>query len=137
MYQLTDGTFEQARHYCIKNHQVHSEGAWDDWDSCWFNGLYMRVVPSHAEQARERARAEHERAYGAYVERRGEIEELLDERRTQAHSLGGARKLARQTGGSGTALSASFGVASQAEPTIRVGSQDIPLSSVTTVGEPR
>jgi flagellar basal-body rod modification protein FlgD len=41
------------------------------------------------------------------------------------------------TSGSGTALSASFGVASQAEPTIRVGSQDIPLSSVTTVGEPR
>ncbi len=45
--------------------------------------------------------------------------------------------LADGTTGSGTALSASFGVASQAEPTIRVGTQDIPLSSVTTVGQPR
>jgi flagellar basal-body rod modification protein FlgD len=41
------------------------------------------------------------------------------------------------TTGSGLAESASFGVASSAEPTIRVGSQDIPLSSVTTVGTPR
>jgi ATPase subunit of ABC transporter with duplicated ATPase domains len=55
---------------------------------------------SDYEVARERARAEHERAYGDYVERRGEIEQLLSDRRTQAHSLGGPRKLARQTGGS-------------------------------------
>ena len=41
------------------------------------------------------------------------------------------------TTGSGTALSASFGVASSAEPTIRVGDKDIPLSSITTVGTPR
>ena len=45
--------------------------------------------------------------------------------------------LADGTTGSGTALSASFGVASNAEPTVRVGTQDIPLSSITTVGEPR
>ncbi len=45
--------------------------------------------------------------------------------------------LADGTTGSGTAVSASFGVASNAEPTIRVGTQDIPLSSITTVGEPR
>ena len=41
------------------------------------------------------------------------------------------------TTGSGTAVSASFGVASDVEPTLRVGNQDIPLSSVTTVGAPR
>src|SRR6185437_2764854 len=41
------------------------------------------------------------------------------------------------TTGSGIAASASFGVASNAEPTVRVGTQDIPLSSITTVGEPR
>jgi ATPase subunit of ABC transporter with duplicated ATPase domains len=52
------------------------------------------------EAARERSRAEHERAYAQYVERRGEIEQLLHERRAQAQALGGARKLARQTGGS-------------------------------------
>jgi ATPase subunit of ABC transporter with duplicated ATPase domains len=54
---------------------------------------------SDYEQARERARAEHERAYAGYVERRGEIETLLRTRQTQARALGGARQLARQTGG--------------------------------------
>jgi len=38
--------------------------------------------------ARERARAEHERAYAGYVERRGHIEALLGERRSQARALG-------------------------------------------------
>lgn len=41
------------------------------------------------------------------------------------------------TTGSGTAISASFGVASSSEPTVRVGDVDIPLSSITTVGTPR
>ena len=41
------------------------------------------------------------------------------------------------TTGSGTAISASFGVASSSEPTLRVGDKDIPLSSITTVGTPR
>jgi flagellar basal-body rod modification protein FlgD len=41
------------------------------------------------------------------------------------------------TTGSGTAISASFGVANSAEPTVRVGDKDIPLSSITTVGTPR
>jgi flagellar basal-body rod modification protein FlgD len=45
--------------------------------------------------------------------------------------------LADGTTGSGTAVSASFGVASSAEPTLRVGDLDIPLSSITTVGVPR
>lgn len=48
MYQLTDGTFAEAKHYCIHDHHVIEEGAWDDWHSCWFNGLYMRVIPSDA-----------------------------------------------------------------------------------------
>jgi len=46
MYQLTDGTFAEAKHYCIHDHHVVEEGAWDNWQSCWFNGLYMRVIPS-------------------------------------------------------------------------------------------
>jgi len=41
MYQITDATFAEARRYCIRDHAVES-------DACWFNGLYMRVVPSHA-----------------------------------------------------------------------------------------
>jgi hypothetical protein len=48
MYQMTDGTFVEARHYCIHDHAVATEGAWDDIHSCWLNGLYSRVIPSHA-----------------------------------------------------------------------------------------
>ena len=48
MYQLTDGTFDEARRWCIHDHVVVADGPWNDWRSCWFNGLYARVVPSHA-----------------------------------------------------------------------------------------
>jgi hypothetical protein len=48
MYQITDGTFEQAKRYCIHDHTVVEQGPWYDWRSCWFNGLYFRVLPSHA-----------------------------------------------------------------------------------------
>ena len=48
MYQMTDGTFAEARNYCIHDHAVVAQGPWDDWHSCWFNGLYFRVIPSHA-----------------------------------------------------------------------------------------
>jgi hypothetical protein len=48
MYQITDGTFREARRYCIHDHVVAEDGPWNDFQSCWFNGLYMRVIPSHA-----------------------------------------------------------------------------------------
>jgi hypothetical protein len=48
MYQITDGTFAIARRYCIHDHVVIEDGPWDAPHSCWFNSLYMRVVPSHA-----------------------------------------------------------------------------------------
>lgn len=48
MYQITDGTFAEARHYCIHHHALTREGPWDDWRSCWFNSLYMRVMPRDA-----------------------------------------------------------------------------------------
>jgi len=48
MYQITDGTFAEARHYCIHHHALLHEGAWNDWHSCWFNGLYLRIVPRDA-----------------------------------------------------------------------------------------
>jgi hypothetical protein len=48
LYQMTDPAFAEARRYCIRRHTVVESGAWDDWHSCWFNGLYTRVVPSHA-----------------------------------------------------------------------------------------
>ncbi len=40
-YQMTDAAFADARRYCIRDHAVVAEG-------CWFNGLYTRIVPSHA-----------------------------------------------------------------------------------------
>jgi hypothetical protein len=41
MYQITDGTFREARRHCIRDHVAREEG-------CWFTGLYTRVMPSHA-----------------------------------------------------------------------------------------
>ena len=48
MYQITDSTFAEARHYCIRHHKVVMEGVWNDWHACWFNGLYSRLIPAHA-----------------------------------------------------------------------------------------
>ncbi|MEO5657591.1 MAG: hypothetical protein ABIR88_08095, partial [Nitrospiria bacterium] len=48
MYQMTNGTFREAKRYCIHDHVVVEDGPWDDARSCWFNSLYTRVVPSHA-----------------------------------------------------------------------------------------
>lgn len=48
MYQITDGTFAEARHYCVHDHVVVEDGAWNDVHSCWFNSLYTRTVPTHA-----------------------------------------------------------------------------------------
>ena len=48
MFQITDGTFQEARRYCIHDHRVVEDGAWHDVRSCWFNALYARVIPSHA-----------------------------------------------------------------------------------------
>jgi hypothetical protein len=48
MFQITDGTFEEAKRYCIHDHVVVEDGPWHEPRSCWFNGLYTRVVPGHA-----------------------------------------------------------------------------------------
>jgi hypothetical protein len=48
MFQMTDPTFAEARHWCIHAHQLTHEGPWNDWHSCWFNRLYVRVLPGDA-----------------------------------------------------------------------------------------
>src|SRR5262245_1892471 len=48
MYQITDGTFQETKRLCIHDHVVVDDGPWNDWNSCWFNWAYFRVVPSHA-----------------------------------------------------------------------------------------
>jgi transglycosylase-like protein with SLT domain len=48
MFQMTDGTFAEARKYCIRNHIVLTEDSRSDQGSCWFNRFYFRTLPSHA-----------------------------------------------------------------------------------------
>ena len=48
MYQITDGTFAETRRLCVHDHVVVNDGPWNDFRSCWFNALYLRVIPSHA-----------------------------------------------------------------------------------------
>ena len=48
MFQITDAAFRDAKRYCIRDHAVVEDGPWYDLDSCWFNWMYARVVPSHA-----------------------------------------------------------------------------------------
>ncbi len=48
MYQITNSTFREAKRYCIHDHVVVEEGPWHDIRSCWFNGLYTRIMASHA-----------------------------------------------------------------------------------------
>ncbi|HEU4616782.1 MAG TPA: lytic transglycosylase domain-containing protein, partial [Gammaproteobacteria bacterium] len=48
LYQMTNGTFAEARRYCIHRHRVVEQGKWTDLKSCWFNALYTRTLPSHA-----------------------------------------------------------------------------------------
>ena len=50
MYQITDGTFAEARHYCVHDHTLAREGRWSDWHACWFNSLYLRILPGDAVQ---------------------------------------------------------------------------------------
>jgi hypothetical protein len=48
MFQITDGTFAEARKYCIRDHQIVAEGPWYDVRACWFNRFYSRNLPSHS-----------------------------------------------------------------------------------------
>jgi hypothetical protein len=78
MYQITDGTFAEARRYCIHRHTVVEDGAWHALRSCWFNGLYTRVVPSHAIELTS-----------AYLDRR--VAQILER-----HSAAGATSAQKQ-----------------------------------------
>jgi hypothetical protein len=50
MFQITDGTFTETRKYCIRDHEVVSDGPWYDLGSCWFNSFYIRTLPSHSSE---------------------------------------------------------------------------------------
>lgn len=48
LYQYTKGTFKEAKKYCVHYGKPVLKGSWNDLSSCWFNGLYSRLLPSHA-----------------------------------------------------------------------------------------
>jgi hypothetical protein len=48
LFQITDGTFAEARRLCIHDHEVAKEGAWHDPYACWGNALYFRTLPGDA-----------------------------------------------------------------------------------------
>jgi hypothetical protein len=81
MYQITDATFEDAKRYCIHDHVVVDAGRWNDMRSCWFNGLYTRVVPSHAVEMT-----------AALLDRR--VAEILESRRITRATIGQKQDLA-------------------------------------------
>lgn len=81
MYQITDGTFQIARRYCVHDHVVVGDGPWDDFHSCWFNSLYTRTVPSHAVELTS-----------AYLDRA--VADTLRRRRAGGASLGQKQNLA-------------------------------------------
>ena len=81
MYQITDGTFAEAKHLCIRNHKVIEDGPWNDWKSCWFNGLYTRVIPWHAVELT-----------AAYLDR--SVQNILDRHHVKIAALARKQELA-------------------------------------------
>ena len=48
MYQITDATFAQTRRECLYEPVLREDHLGRGPTFCWFDGLYARVVPSHA-----------------------------------------------------------------------------------------
>ncbi len=46
LMQYTDGAFEEAKKFCIDDHDVAFRGRFFDMDSCWFNSFYTRLSAS-------------------------------------------------------------------------------------------
>ena len=81
MYQFTDGTFAEARRYCIRDHAVAEDGPWNNWRSCWFNRFYARVIPMHAVELAS-----------AYLDR--QVSTLLERHRIRGATLAQKQRLA-------------------------------------------
>jgi hypothetical protein len=81
MFQITDGTFSEARKYCIRDHEVVTDGPWHDLRSCWFNRLYTRTIPSHSIEMT-----------AAYLHRR--VTDILAAHRSAKVSMAQQQKLA-------------------------------------------
>jgi hypothetical protein len=67
MFQIIDGTFAEAKRYCIVNHRVVESGS-GNGGPCAFNAYYTRVMPA---QAVELTAAYLDRSVALTLERRG------------------------------------------------------------------
>jgi hypothetical protein len=81
MFQITNGTFAEARKYCIRDHAVVTDGPWYDLHSCWFNSFYTRIIPSHSTEMT-----------AAYLHRR--VVNMLAARHSSRASLAQQQRLA-------------------------------------------
>ena len=95
MYQITDGTFEETRRYCIHDNVVVEDGPWHEFSSCWLNSLYLRVIPSHAVEMTS-----------AYLDRR--IATILGKHRIRAATLKQKQDLAAVIHVCGAGAGASY-----------------------------
>ncbi len=48
LMQITEGNYDEAKNLCVRDGKVVRAGLWYEADSCWFNSLYSRVLPSHS-----------------------------------------------------------------------------------------
>lgn len=46
MFQITEGTFAEARRFCVRNGQAYRDPG--DGSTCWGSFAYSRLIPSHA-----------------------------------------------------------------------------------------
>jgi len=91
MFQITDAAYRDAKRYCIHGHAVTEDGPWYDLGSCWFNGLYTRVLPS---DAIEMTSALLDRRVAAVLARSAHAEVVLAQKQDLAaviHLCGAAR----------------------------------------------
>jgi len=87
MYQITDAAFRDARRLCIHDHEVAEDGHWYDLGSCWFNGVYTRVLPTHAI---ELTSASLDRAVAVRLRRRAATPAQIEDLAAVVHLCGGA-----------------------------------------------
>lgn len=46
MFQITEGTFEEARRFCVRSGQAYRDS--ENGAACWGSFAYSRLIPSHA-----------------------------------------------------------------------------------------
>jgi hypothetical protein len=48
LFQITDPTFKQIQEICINDGEVEKMGKWHEFNKCWWNRFYSRLIPQHS-----------------------------------------------------------------------------------------